>query len=302
MAVIGRFAPSPTGELHFGSLITAIASFCMAKQAGGQWLVRIEDTDWQRCQPHYSQSILHTLDKFALHWDGKVIYQSQRQPIYNQALASLKQHIYACNCSRRQLHAHAKKNNCHSAIYPRLCINKTLDHQQHKVRLVLPNYNLAFYDHIQGLQCANPQHTLGDMVLRRDKQSHHMVNYILAVTIDDAEQGITQIVRGLDILPLTFAQLHLACLLKLPLIGNFNHLPLACHVNGQKLSKQNLARAIASDYLNETDIAQHIAHALQALKQPKVSLDTPARMLAQATAQWQLKPLKGVTRYKDFFV
>ena len=291
---IGRFAPSPTGELHLGSLTTALASFCHIKSLGGVWRLRIEDTDTDRCAQQFSEQIMIDLEALGLHWDGDVIYQSERIDIYNDYLSSvLRPLTYGCQCSRKSL-AHywsqqdsqdSYKQRSEHRRYPRCCVDAKLNLYTHKLRLQLPNHLVGFIDGIQGLQWQNPQQTLGDMVVRRQDG---MINYILAASIDDGLQHISHVMRGLDILPLTAAQISIMHASKLPSIDHWYHLPLICHTNGQKLSKQNLAQPI-----DTRKPSALLALALQLLQQPNVDMDTPARMLQQAIAQWDNTPLQG---------
>ncbi len=281
--IIGRFAPSPTGQLHFGSLTTAVASYCHIKSLSknSKWLVRIEDTDIQRCKAEFSESILQDLGNLGLHWDGEVVYQSQRTDIYNAYINDvLHDFIYACDCSRKSLRG--------QPIYPRYCLYKSLNWQQHKLRIQLPNETIEFNDGILGLQRQNPQQTLGDMVIRRDSNSLNMINYILAVAIDDGLQEVTHIMRGVDILPMTSAQIAIMDMLHMPHVNSkmihWYHLPLVRNEQGQKLSKQNLAQPI--DTSNEQKCSELLAQALQFLGQETVDMDTPERMLTQAVQQW----------------
>ena len=294
---IGRFAPSPTGELHLGSLTTALASFCHIKSLGGQWLLRIEDTDIERCDRQFTEQILIDLEALGLHWDGDVIYQSERIDIYNDYLHSaLHPLTYGCQCSRKELEQYwaqegqSKEDDAHKISsnrtrYPRHCVNAGLDREHHKLRIQLPDYRIGFNDGIQGLQWDNPQQTLGDMVARRQDG---MINYILAASLDDGLQQVTHIMRGLDILPMTTAQISIMHAAQLPAIDHWYHLPLICHPDGQKLSKQNLAQPI-----DTRDPSQLITDALQLLKQAPVNRDTPTNMLKQAIAQWDNTPLQG---------
>lgn len=314
---IGRFAPSPTGELHLGSLTTALASFCHIKSLGGKWLLRIEDTDTMRCDDQFSEQILIDLEMLGLHWDDDVVYQSERIDIYNDYLSTVLYPLtYGCQCSRKSLAQYWEQQdeqqqaakptrlpnnkletitaNTHPHIinqvpnrrrYPRCCIAANLDRQQHKLRIQLPDYRMGFIDGIQGLQWCNAQKTLGDMVVRRQDG---MINYILAASIDDGLQQVTHIMRGLDILPLTTAQMSIMRAANLPAIDYWYHLPLICNPGGQKLSKQNLAQPIDTRQPSEL-----LAKALQLLQQLPVDRDTPARMLQQAIAQWDNTPLQG---------
>ncbi|WP_339727681.1 tRNA glutamyl-Q(34) synthetase GluQRS [uncultured Psychrobacter sp.] len=313
---IGRFAPSPTGELHLGSLTTALASFCHIKSIGGKWLLRMEDTDTERCDRQFTEQILMDLEALGLHWDGDVIYQSERIDIYNDYLSSyLEPLTYGCQCSRKDLEQYwvqeeISRNHSRASLaaltdqtsldeqvssidqvqpnrqrYPRRCVASDLDRQQHKLRIQLPDYRIGFNDGIQGLQWDNPQQTLGDMVARRQDG---MINYILAASLDDGLQQVTHIMRGLDILPMTTAQIGIMQAARLPTIDQWYHLPLINNADGQKLSKQNLAQPI-----DTSDPSQLIAEALSLLQQAKVDIDTPENMLKQAIAQWDNSPLQG---------
>jgi len=313
---IGRFAPSPTGELHLGSLTTALASFCHIKSIGGKWLLRMEDTDTERCDRQFTEQILMDLEALGLHWDGDVVYQSERIDIYNDYLSSyLGPLTYGCQCSRKDLEQYwaqeeISRNHSLASLaaatdqkllnehissidqvqlnrqrYPRRCVAADLDRQQHKLRIQLPDYRIGFNDGIQGLQWDNPQQTLGDMVARRQDG---MINYILAASLDDGLQQVTHIMRGLDILPMTTAQIGIMQAARLPTIDQWYHLPLINNADGQKLSKQNLAQPI-----DTSDPSQLIAEALSLLQQAKVDIDTPENMLKQAIAQWDNSPLQG---------
>ena len=308
---IGRFAPSPTGELHLGSLTTALASFCHIKSLGGKWLLRIEDTDTERCDRQFTEQIFIDLEVLGLQWDGDVIYQSERIDIYNDYLLSdLLALTYGCQCSRKDLERYWSQQAQTSSTtqileplpaglnatdikqllpnrqrYPRCCLNTNLNRQQHKLRIQLPDYSIGFNDGIQGLQWDNPQQTLGDMVVRRQDG---MINYILAASLDDGLQGVTHIMRGLDILPMTTAQMSIMQAANLPAIDHWYHLPLICNPDGQKLSKQNLAQPI-----DTRDPSQLLKTALELLQQPVVDIDTPERMLTQAISQWDNTPLQG---------
>lgn len=270
---IGRFAPSPTGPLHFGSLITAVASYCEAKRHQGKWLVRIEDTDIPRIYPNSEQHILACLDAFSLHSDSRIIYQKDRLQIYEDVLQHLKQRqaIYACQCTRKQLAG--------ASVYANTCRHLNLAFEQQAIRLKVEDKILCFDDALQGRQCSNLWHDLGDFVLKR---RDGIISYQLAVVVDDYLQGITHVVRGADLLDNTARQIWLGQVLGYPKL-NYCHLPLAMNATGQKLSKQNLAQA-----LDITQAPKLLQQALHALHQPEVTLDTTERMMAQAVAQWDL--------------
>lgn len=269
----GRFAPSPTGPLHFGSLITAVASYCDAKAHQGKWLVRIEDTDIPRIYPGSEEHILKSLEAFQFEPDTEIIFQKNRLDIYESVLDQLKKEglIYACQCTRKMLGS--------NAIYAGTCRDLNLDFQGQAIRVKVQDQQICFDDRLQGHHCSNLQHDLGDFVLKR---RDGIINYQLAVVVDDYLQGITHVVRGADLLDNTERQLWLSQLLGYPQLS-YMHLPLAMNDQGQKLSKQNLAQAL--DLSKAPELLQK---AILALGQPNVDLDQPRLMLKQAVAQWNV--------------
>lgn len=292
---VGRFAPSPTGELHFGSLLTAVASYCHVKSQHGTWLLRMEDTDWQRCHEKYAHSILKTLAAYGLHTDADVLYQCKRIRIYQEATEALllKNRAYACECSRKSIQAYIQAKQLTQTTYPLLCRHKKLPDSPKNpfnIRLFTKDVQHTIADIIQGTQKLNPHLLLGDMVIRR---RDGIYNYILTSVIDDAEQGVTQVVRGLDLLNLTPCQQQIAAALSLPQPTRYGHLPLALNKAGQKLSKQNKASSVSTQ---PKEIAHTLQAVLTALRQPKVIIDKPENMLAQAIAQWTLSPLQNQTQ------
>lgn len=290
---VGRFAPSPTGELHLGSLTTAVASFCHIKSLGGRWLVRIEDTDFERCKPAFGDHILNTLDALGLHWDAAVYYQSQHNKQYEDYLYQLAPLIYPCCCSRKAL---AIKDN---PIYPKICtpnpstpVAFDIHQSTDKIRLQLPDINYVFQDGLQGTQWQNPQRLLGDIVLRRN---NGMFNYVLACAIDDSIQQITHVMRGIDILPMTAAQYFIRHSLKLSHPDYFYHLPLVINHQGQKLSKQNLAKPINTKH---PSLTLYTALTLLGQNPPKVlAYEPPATLLEYAITHWDNRPLQYQTAF-----
>lgn len=270
---LGRFAPSPTGPLHFGSLITAIASFCEAKSHHGQWLVRIEDTDIPRIQAGAEQAILTALEAFGFEWDQSILRQQDRLALYDTALEQLKNNhlIYACACSRKQLQGYT--------VYPNTCRHKHLPFEGNAIRLTVQDQAICFDDLLQGHCCENLSHSIGDFVLKR---RDGIISYQLAVVVDDALQGVTHVVRGADLLDNTARQIWLGQCLNLPAL-HYCHIPLAMNDQGQKLSKQNLALP-----LDLEQAPQLIQAALNALHQPMVDIDQPSVMLEQAAEQWDI--------------
>ncbi|MCG5228345.1 tRNA glutamyl-Q(34) synthetase GluQRS [Acinetobacter pittii] len=269
----GRFAPSPTGPLHFGSLVTAVASYCDAKAHQGKWLVRVEDTDIPRIYPGSEEHILTSLEAFQFEPDTEIIFQKNRLDIYESVLDQLKKEglIYACQCTRKMLGS--------NAIYAGTCRDLNLDFQGQAIRVKVQDQQICFDDRLQGHHCSNLQHDLGDFVLKR---RDGIINYQLAVVVDDYLQGITHVVRGADLLDNTERQIWLGQLLGYPQLS-YMHLPLAMNDQGQKLSKQNLAQAL--DLSKAPELLQK---AILALGQPNVDLDQPRAMLKQAVAQWNV--------------
>jgi len=239
----GRFAPSPSGSLHFGSLIAATASYLDAKANKGKWLLRIEDVDTPRVRDGAIQSIIHTLDTYGFEWDESILYQSQRFDAYQAALDELiaAKHVYPCSCSRKSLNKIAKFGTC-GLIYPGLCRNglHQAESQLRTQRLLTNNNAIEFYDRAKGVQSQRLESEVGDFALKR---SDGIYTYQLAVVVDDAYQGITDIVRGEDLLDNTARQLYLQQLLGYSR-PRYLHFPTARDKSGNKLSKQNHAPEI----------------------------------------------------------
>ena len=280
MSYIGRFAPSPTGPLHFGSLLTAVASYCDAKANHGKWLVRIEDTDIPRIYPNSETHILSCIDAFEFEPDAEIIFQKDRLTIYEQVLDQLKQQhaIYACQCTRKMLGS--------NHIYAGTCQDLNLDFAEQAIRLKVDDLLICFEDRLQGRQCSNLKDDLGDFVLKR---RDGIISYQLAVVVDDYLQGITHVVRGADLLDNTARQIWLGSILNYPSLS-YMHLPLAMNDQGQKLSKQNLAQA-----LDVSKASELLQQALLALGQPNVELNQPRIMLQQAVQQWDMNLIpKGI--------
>ncbi len=248
---LGRFAPSPTGPLHFGSLIAAVGSYLDARQHQGQWLLRIDDLDPPREVPGAASDILRTLEAFGFEWDGNVSYQSQRQQYYAEALATLtaQQLTYPCICSRKQIAAQGRSGP-YGPVYPGTCRQRpatshaTDEPVNAAIRLRTDSKTIGFIDRIQGQYAQNIALDIGDFtLLRRD----NIYSYHLAVAVDDAEQQVSHIVRGYDLLDSTPRQILLQQHLCLPTPA-YAHLPLAVSQSGQKLSKQNLATPLDTQH------------------------------------------------------
>ncbi len=238
----GRFAPSPTGPLHFGSLVAAVGSYLEAKSCGGAWLVRIEDIDPPREVPGAADDILRTLEACGMEWDGEVVYQSTRAETYHAALHALQQRglIYPCACSRREI-ADSGIAGIEGFVYPGTCRDGLpAGRVARALRLRAECRAIVFDDAVQGRITQNVGTEIGDFVLY-----HHdgVFAYQLAVVADDAEQGVTDVVRGADLLDSTPRQIALQEMLGLPQ-PRYAHLPVAVNAQGEKLSKQTLASPI----------------------------------------------------------
>ncbi|MFG6668649.1 tRNA glutamyl-Q(34) synthetase GluQRS [Halomonas sp. HNIBRBA4712] len=277
----GRFAPTPSGPLHFGSLVAALGSFLDARAAGGEWRVRIEDIDPPRCPPGTDTTILRQLDAFGLEWDGAVVWQSARGDAYQAALERLIDQglAYPCSCSRKQWQAHA--------IYPGWCRDGLCEPGKPiawRLRSDLGRRPVIWHDRLFGEQCFDPAE-LGDVVLKR---KDGLWAYQLAVVVDDAEQRISDVVRGVDLLDNTPWQGQLQTALGYPEL-RYLHLPLVMSTEGQKLSKQNLAPALESE---PNAIARQLFQAIATLDQaPPAELEgaPPAEQLAWAVANWRVE-------------
>ncbi len=276
----GRFAPSPTGPLHAGSLVAALASWLDARAHGGQWLVRIEDTDTPRCQAGADQEILRQLATLGLLPDAAPIYQSSRSALYQSALDALlaQGHAYPCACSRSEIEA-ALANLGNSAlrhadlVYPGTCRNGLRGRPARAVRLCTADAGITHWqDQRLGAQQQDVAADVGDFVLRR---ADSLWAYQLAVVVDDAAQGITHVVRGEDLADNTARQILLQRALGLP-TPQYRHVPLVLGTDGQKLSKQNGAAPL--DLQTPLATLQGAAHAL--------GLPTHQGSVAQALNTW----------------
>ncbi|MBI3525461.1 MAG: tRNA glutamyl-Q(34) synthetase GluQRS [Betaproteobacteria bacterium] len=238
----GRFAPSPSGQLHFGSLAAAVGSFLDARSRGGSWLLRMEDVDRPRCQSGAADDILRTLAAFGFEWDGPVLYQNTRDAAYAQALAQLHAtgRVFPCACSRRELADSQlmRLAGDGAKVYPGTCRAGLPQGKTARAwRLRVDDAVIAFEDGVQGRIEQNLASEAGDFVLLR---ADGLFAYQLAVVVDDAEQGITHVVRGADLLDSTPRQILLQRLLALP-VPAYVHLPVAVDARGEKLSKRSRA-------------------------------------------------------------
>lgn len=274
---IGRFAPSPSGPLHFGSLIAAVGSYLQAKSQHGQWLVRMEDIDTPRMVPGIDSDILRTLEQFGLQWDGEVLYQSQRLNRYTEIFNQLQQQqlVYACQCSRKQISEMG-------GTYNNRCATLNLTDSNLAWRLRSRNVSTHFTDLIFGPQQITTSLAQEDYIIKR---RDGLFAYQLVVVVDDIDQGITEVIRGADLLQMTPRQQALCNVLgaREPRYG---HLPLAVLQPGFKLSKQNHASAIS-----RWPKAQVISKVLRFLGHPPPAALEQAPVTEQLTwaaSHWQL--------------
>lgn len=256
----GRFAPSPTGPLHFGSLVTAVGSYLEARSNNGEWWVRIEDVDEPRCDRQNEIRILRALDNFGFQIDGIPPRQSERKNAYQKALNTLfhEVHVYGCACTRKEI-GHQSLAIDGAPKYSGTCRHGLVEGKEARAwRITVPDTPISFDDAIQGWQTQNLAQDVGDFVLLR---ADGYFAYQLAVVVDDADQEITHVVRGADLLDSTVRQLFLQQYLGVP-SPQYMHLPIVLNETGEKLSKQTLAQAI-----DELDPVNTLFHALRFLGQ-----------------------------------
>ncbi len=237
---VGRFAPSPTGPLHFGSLLAAVGSYLEARSRRGRWLLRIEDVDRPRTLAGAERAILTTLDRFGFEWDGPVLRQSERDPVYAAALARLREdgRVFDCGCTRREI-ADSVLGRDGAPRYPGTCRDGLpAGRTPRTVRLrTEPGTVLCFEDRVLGCLCEDVWADVGDFILQR---ADGLFAYQLAVVVDDAACGVTDVVRGADLVDSTCRQLWLQRCLGLPAL-RYAHLPVGTNAAGVKLSKQSFA-------------------------------------------------------------
>ncbi len=281
-AVVGRFAPTPSGPLHFGSVVTAVASFLDVRAQGGRWLVRIDDLDPPRIETGAAAHILATLEALALEWDEPVVYQRDRGEAYAQALAHLSEmgQVYVCRCSRKIVGVGPYPGTCRTANWP----------APGAWRVRVEDQPIRFADCIQGEYVQNLTPHCGDFVVRR---ADGVYAYHLAVVVDDAWSGVTQVTRGSDLLESTPRQVFLQALLGLP-TPRYAHLPVVLNVDGTKLSKQTWAPAV-----DTIGAPRALFHALDflGLEPPRKLLGAAsAELLAWALPRWRLTALTPAAR------
>lgn len=238
----GRFAPSPTGPLHFGSLIAAVGSYLNVKATGGEWRVRIEDIDPPREVKGAADDILRTLEAYGFEWDGEILFQRHRRDVYETALDDLRRSnaLYPCTCTRKEI-ADSSVLGIEGPVYPGTCRGGLAPERVARAwRVRTEGAAIEFTDGVQGLQSSALEHDVGDFVVQR---ADGLYAYQLACVVDDAEQDMTEVVRGADLLTSTARQMHLQHLLGLPTPA-YTHLPAAVNAQGEKLSKQTFAEPL----------------------------------------------------------
>ena len=276
MDYVGRFAPSPTGPLHFGSIVAATASYLDARSAGGKWLVRMEDVDEARTVKGAASSILRMLEDFGMEWNGEVLYQSARKAHYRDAMSSLGSYAYPCSCTRREI----------GGIYRGTCRNGTSGAAR-SVRLRVDEGITGFHDAIQGEYSQNLEREVGDFVLLR---ADGYYAYQLAVVVDDMMQGVNHVVRGADLLDSTPRQIYLQDRLRVqhPV---YAHVPVAVNGQNEKLSKQTKAQPALPN-------AETLYRALMFLGQnPPADTDLP-ELWNWALRSWDLNKVPKKTMEK----
>ena len=273
MGYVGRFAPSPTGPLHFGSLVAAVASYLDARHAGGKWLLRIEDLDPPRESKTAPAEIIEQLTRLGMAWDEPVYYQGSRDDVYQATIQSLQSRelVYPCLCTRKQT----------PPVYPGTCRNRKFGEttDDDAIRLKLRSGSIEFVDRVFGRQNWNLNDEVGDFIIRR---KDGLFAYQLAVVVDDIGQGINQIVRGADLLDSTPKQLALYETLDHPKPA-FLHIPILVDGSGSKLSKQSHAKPLALD--NPLDALR--AALIELGQDPQQQSQNSSELLARAVREWQ---------------
>ena len=285
----GRFAPSPTGEMHLGNVLAALLSWLSARQQGGMWKLRIEDLDPQRSRQEYADRLMRDLEWLGLTWDGEVVYQSQRTAIYEQYLQQLHALTYPCTCTRNEiLAAQAPHESDGRVVYPGTCRPNGVESQKSKVdslitsvdrpaaiRLMVPDEMIEYEDRVYGHQSVNLATHCGDFILRR---SDGVFAYQLAVVVDDAEMGVTEVVRGRDLLLSAAQQIYLYRLLGKD-VPTYSHHPLLVNSRGQRLCKrdQSLAVGALRERYSAQDIIGRLAYAVRLIPAPEPV--TPQQLL-----------------------
>ena len=284
--IIGRFAPTPSGPLHFGSLVTALASYCQARSQQGQWLIRIEDVDTPRVVEGSTSQMLNQLEACGFEWDGEIITQNDQFDRYAAVIGQLleQESAFACECSRRSLRQVNVKTGPLGMIYPGICRDKNLKQAKHSIRINTRSARiLSSTPSLFGQVAINIAEQAGDFVIRR---ADNIFAYHLAVVLDDELQNVNQVVRGADLLEATCLHLYLQQLLGIK-PPEYLHIPLVRNDNGAKLSKQTGATAI--DTKQATSL---LIRALRILGQPvEARLDqaTASEIVQYAVTSWDYR-------------
>ena len=292
-AVVGRFAPSPTGEMHLGNVAAALLSWLSVKQQGGLWRLRIEDLDPQRSRPDYAEQIMRDLEWLGLTWDGEVLYQSARTEVYRHYLHQLEEHTYLCTCTRNEiLAAQAPHETDGRIVYPGTCRNRHISGVPAATRLIVPDEVIEYDDRVYGRQAVNLATHCGDFILRR---SDGVFAYQLAVVVDDALSGVTEVVRGRDLLLSAAQQIYLYRLLGFE-PPRYCHHPLLVNAEGQRLCKRDRSMALGAMRTKHTaeQIIGHLAHALGLIPTPEPL--KPEQLLPVFT--WDKIPKQDIKIYE----
>ncbi len=296
--VVGRFAPSPTGPLHFGTLVAALGSYLLAAHCGGRWLLRVEDLDPPRVIAGSADDMLRLLEQLGFEWDGDVVYQSHRSERYRQVLDQLRSRgqVFDCNCTRREILASAPHPGEEGMVYPGTCRDGMKGGRSERaVRLRVTDDVICYHDGIFADQSQNLEREVGDFVLHR---SDGLFAYQLAVVVDDIDSGVTQVVRGADLLSSTPRQIYLyRCLNEA--VPEYYHLPLAFGENGKKLSKRNGDFGVVT----VENGAQMLWRALDFLgQQPPAELSAtlPAELLCWGRNNFSVAAIPAENRQVEF--
>ncbi|HUP49752.1 MAG TPA: tRNA glutamyl-Q(34) synthetase GluQRS [Thermoanaerobaculia bacterium] len=299
MTLTGRFAPSPTGPLHLGSLVAAVGSWLFARAGGGRWLVRMEDLDTPRLVAGADREILEALRRYGMEWDGEVVYQSQRVALYEEALSRLRSAglVFDCACSRAELaraaSAPAASDAAEERVYPGTCRDGLPPGRAARaVRFRAPRRRVVFEDLVRGTMEEDVAERTGDFVVKR---ADGVFAYQLAVVVDDAEQGITQVVRGADLLSSTARQIALQEALGYPRPA-YAHLPLVVGADGAKIGKRDGALPLPS--LDEARVRDSLASALAVLG-IGVEPGRPRDMLKEALSRFDRARGSGLRARSD---
>jgi len=292
----GRFAPSPTGPLHMGSMFAALGSYLQAKKQNGKWRVRIDDLDPPREMKGAASSILRTLENFGLEWDENIVYQSQRHDLYEHTLDQLKKQslIFHCRCSRKDIKATASIGPI-GFVYPGTCRDKNITDSNTTVRLKTADLKISFNDLLQGETTQHIAQQIGDVALKR---ADGFYAYHLAVVADDYEENINEIVRGIDLLGCTPIQIYLQQCLNYP-TPRYLHLPILVNQRNEKLSKQTKAKAVNDGA--DVKIGETLFTLLSQLnQQPPENLkhENKSTILKWGIEHWDVKKIGKTTKIK----